>query len=158
VHSWVGIIMYLPTDNLEDRLRITEKFDEYKSACALQLWPRFDAQEHWAKIEVPGRATQEASAAAATAAATAAAATDDDPASLSSPGELSAGTVGAGASKGADAGGPPDKGTQKLLELRHVRERLQERYPVASFAAARRALDPKGILCNSHVTALLPLE
>ncbi|KAK4538322.1 hypothetical protein CDCA_CDCA17G4347 [Cyanidium caldarium] len=57
VFSWVGIIMYLPTEDAEVREQITQKFIEYKTACAEPggLWEQYDAHEHWAKIEVPRR-------------------------------------------------------------------------------------------------------
>lgn len=51
--SWVGIIMYLPTDDPEQRAAITAAFDEYKERCEVDLWPKFQCVEHWAKIEKP---------------------------------------------------------------------------------------------------------
>lgn len=53
IHSWVGIIMYLSDDDAEQRRAITAAFDAYKRRCERQLWPRFGAVEHWAKIELP---------------------------------------------------------------------------------------------------------
>eukprot|EP00897_Mesotaenium_endlicherianum_P007247 jgi/Mesen1/6550/ME000334S05899 len=53
LHSWVGIIMYLPTDDEEERRAITRKFFEYKYGTARALWDKYGAHEHWAKIEVP---------------------------------------------------------------------------------------------------------
>ena len=47
----------------------------------------------------------------------------------------------------------PDAG-----ELRDLRARLAARYPVVRFAEARRALDPKNILSNRIVNALLPRD
>merc|ERR1711865_37604 len=55
VHSWVGIIMYLPTDDATQRTDITEAFFNYKKECAGSPWGRYGAQEHWAKIEVPSK-------------------------------------------------------------------------------------------------------
>lgn len=43
-------------------------------------------------------------------------------------------------------------------ELRDLRARLAARYPVARFAEARRALDPRSILSNRIVDALLPRD
>jgi FAD/FMN-containing dehydrogenase len=43
-------------------------------------------------------------------------------------------------------------------EVRDLRARLAARYPVARFAKARRALDPKNILSNHIVDALLPRD
>lgn len=48
----VGIIMYLPTSDEEQREVITKRFFEYRRAAQLQLWDSFGAHEHWAKIEV----------------------------------------------------------------------------------------------------------
>mmetsp|Transcript_18685 Transcript_18685/g.56485 ORF Transcript_18685/g.56485 Transcript_18685/m.56485 type:complete len:605 (-) Transcript_18685:704-2518(-) len=42
-------------------------------------------------------------------------------------------------------------------ELRELRARLAQRYPTVRFAAARRQLDPKGILSNTLVDTLLPV-
>ena len=53
LHSWVGIIMYLPTDEVEQRDAITRRFWEYNAMCRGRLWGRYDAHQHWAKIEIP---------------------------------------------------------------------------------------------------------
>lgn len=50
--SWVGIIMYLPTEDVEQRKAITDRFMEYRRAAQRQLWDAYGAYEHWAKIEV----------------------------------------------------------------------------------------------------------
>lgn len=54
-YSWVGIIMYLPDAEVDDKQRskITEAFRNYKKLCEQQLWPEVHAVEHWAKIEMP---------------------------------------------------------------------------------------------------------
>ena len=52
VFSWVGIIMYLPTEDPGQRAQITKRFEEYRDLVA-QLRPQFTAWDHWAKIEVP---------------------------------------------------------------------------------------------------------
>ena len=44
--------MYLPTSNEEQRKAITSRFMEYRQAAQNQLWDRYAAFEHWAKIEV----------------------------------------------------------------------------------------------------------
>ena len=43
-------------------------------------------------------------------------------------------------------------------DLRALQSRLAARYPVARFAAARKQLDPKGILSNNLVDTLLPRD
>ncbi|KAJ7527041.1 hypothetical protein O6H91_16G033700 [Diphasiastrum complanatum] len=54
--SWVGIIMYLPTANEEQREAITKKFFQYRHATQKQLWDPYRAFEHWAKLELPADA------------------------------------------------------------------------------------------------------
>ncbi|NP_001315785.1 L-galactonolactone dehydrogenase, mitochondrial-like [Malus domestica] len=51
--SWVGIIMYLPTTDPRQRKEITEEFFHYRRLTQTQLWDKYSAYEHWAKIEVP---------------------------------------------------------------------------------------------------------
>ncbi len=51
--SWVGIIMYMPTDDAEQRAAITERFRQYNHMCRASLWPKYGAHQHWAKIEPP---------------------------------------------------------------------------------------------------------
>lgn len=51
--SWVGIIMYMPTTETNQRRAITTEFFKYRLAAQRQLWNSFSAYEHWAKIEVP---------------------------------------------------------------------------------------------------------
>lgn len=53
IFSWVGIIMYLPTMDARQRKEITEEFFHYRHLVQSQLWERYSAYEHWAKIEVP---------------------------------------------------------------------------------------------------------
>jgi len=52
IFSWLGIIMYLPTDEQQTRKSITEAFEMYKNGCH-DLWERYGCKEHWAKIEAP---------------------------------------------------------------------------------------------------------
>lgn len=54
LHSWVGIIMYLPEDE-ESRKKITAAFREYARVEGKALFGKYGAVEHWAKIEVPER-------------------------------------------------------------------------------------------------------
>jgi len=53
MHSWVGIIMYLPTSDPKVRDAITKAFMGYRRRCAAAIWPLHDAAEHWAKVELP---------------------------------------------------------------------------------------------------------
>ena len=53
VHSWVGIIMYLPTEDPAERAAITRDFFAYKSLWRDAVLDRYGAADHWAKIEVP---------------------------------------------------------------------------------------------------------
>ncbi|KAL3136486.1 hypothetical protein ABBQ38_005740 [Trebouxia sp. C0009 RCD-2024] len=50
--SWVGVIMYLPTEDEEQRKAITNRFREYVKLCHEQLMPKYKAVDHWAKVEV----------------------------------------------------------------------------------------------------------
>ena len=38
-HSWVGIIMYLPTEDPNTRKRITDAFGGYRRLCETEAWP-----------------------------------------------------------------------------------------------------------------------
>ncbi|CAI6008176.1 unnamed protein product [Closterium sp. NIES-65] len=53
VYSWVGIIMYLPSNDPDQRAAITKHFLDYKFLTARRLWDKYGAHEHWAKIEIP---------------------------------------------------------------------------------------------------------
>jgi len=53
IFSWVGIIMYLPTQEQSERDAITKRFWEYNALCRKHLWPEYGAHQHWAKIELP---------------------------------------------------------------------------------------------------------
>uniref|UniRef100_A0A7S2IF32 FAD-binding PCMH-type domain-containing protein n=1 Tax=Haptolina brevifila TaxID=156173 RepID=A0A7S2IF32_9EUKA len=55
IFSWVGIIMYLPTQEATERDAITKRFWEYNALCRKHLWPMYGAHQHWAKIEIPDR-------------------------------------------------------------------------------------------------------
>lgn len=50
--SQVGIIMYLPTMDARQRKEITEEFFHYRHLTQVELWDKYSAYEHWAKIEV----------------------------------------------------------------------------------------------------------
>ena len=52
LHSWVGIIMYLPEEeNL--RNQVTTSFSRYAHLMQQSVMKKYNAIEHWAKIEVP---------------------------------------------------------------------------------------------------------
>lgn len=56
VFSWVGIIMYLPTDDgspnvMRQRNAITNAFEKYRATMQQQLWSKYGAHEHWGKLE-----------------------------------------------------------------------------------------------------------
>ncbi|CAM9823767.1 unnamed protein product, partial [Ectocarpus sp. 8 AP-2014] len=58
VFSWVGVIMYLPADDVDARKRVTEAFFAYRDLCKVRLWERYDCAVHWAKIEKPRTARE----------------------------------------------------------------------------------------------------
>eukprot|EP00212_Chloropicon_laureae_P002994 CAMPEP_0197487596 /NCGR_PEP_ID=MMETSP1311-20131121/2641_1 /TAXON_ID=464262 /ORGANISM="Genus nov. species nov., Strain RCC856" /LENGTH=90 /DNA_ID=CAMNT_0043031343 /DNA_START=42 /DNA_END=314 /DNA_ORIENTATION=+ len=45
--------MYLPLDDLKARAEVTQRFKGYASLMRSVLNPFLQAQEHWAKIELP---------------------------------------------------------------------------------------------------------
>lgn len=53
VHSWVGIIMYLPLEDADARGKVTKSFEAYSSKCRKTLMKKFNAATHWAKLEIP---------------------------------------------------------------------------------------------------------
>ncbi|CAK9003673.1 4-lactone dehydrogenase, partial [Durusdinium trenchii] len=54
LHSWVGIILYLPTQDPKDRQKIVDTFESYKAMLEdVNTAGAFDANTHWAKIEAP---------------------------------------------------------------------------------------------------------
>lgn len=53
LHSWVGIIMYLSTEDSFERKAITNNFFVYRSLVANHLDEKYNAFVHWAKLEVP---------------------------------------------------------------------------------------------------------
>ena len=52
LHSWVGVIMYLP-EGAAARQQVTAAFGAYRGLVERELMARFGAAEHWAKIELP---------------------------------------------------------------------------------------------------------
>lgn len=44
--------MYLPTSDPRQRKDITDEFFHYRRLTQSQLWDKYSAFEHWAKIEV----------------------------------------------------------------------------------------------------------
>lgn len=102
LHCWVGIIMYLPTEEPLERERITARFKRYCELERRVVLEKFGAHHHWAKIEP-------------------------------------AGPLGSAA-------------------LEHQRARLRKRFGggTAALAAARRQLDPKGVMSNDLIEAVLP--
>lgn len=53
ITTWVGIIMYLPEDDLEGQKAITAKFKEYAAMAEAGVATKFGAVPHWAKAEIP---------------------------------------------------------------------------------------------------------
>ena len=56
IYSWVGIIMYLCTEDPQQRQAITDAFAAYRGIVARELDGPFDAYVHWAKLEAPADA------------------------------------------------------------------------------------------------------
>merc|ERR1740130_318318 len=53
LHSWVGIIMYMPSDDPTQRQAITDSFTNYNDAVRWKLWPKYGCHQHWAKVQLP---------------------------------------------------------------------------------------------------------
>ena len=53
LHSWVGIIMYLPTTVAAERDAITDAFTRYGHREFDTLGDKYELRTHWAKIELP---------------------------------------------------------------------------------------------------------
>ena len=53
LHTWVGIIMYLPTEDVAQRSAITAAFKSYADKTRATLGETYGLKTHWAKIEVP---------------------------------------------------------------------------------------------------------
>ena len=54
LHCWVGIIMYLPSDDQLTRERITARFRAYCELERKAVLEKYGAHHHWAKIEAAG--------------------------------------------------------------------------------------------------------
>ena len=53
LHSWVGIIMYLPSDDAKQRNEITTEFKQRYCELLRKIGSKVSAASHWAKLEVP---------------------------------------------------------------------------------------------------------
>ena len=53
LHSWVGIIMYLPSDDETQRRLITESFTGQYCGLLRSVGSDVNATSHWAKLERP---------------------------------------------------------------------------------------------------------
>jgi len=53
LHSWIGIIMYLPSEDETQRNAITNAFKKYAARETEALGDRYGIKTHWAKIELP---------------------------------------------------------------------------------------------------------
>lgn len=52
LHSWVGIIMYLPTENEKQRVEIADSFRNEYCKLLKDVGYKVNAASHWAKLEV----------------------------------------------------------------------------------------------------------
>jgi L-galactono-1,4-lactone dehydrogenase len=53
LHSWVGVISYLPTDDERQRREITEAFTGPYCDLVRSVGEPFNSTSHWAKLELP---------------------------------------------------------------------------------------------------------
>ena len=60
VYSWVGVIMYLTSDNPEKRAAVTSRFQtEYRDVLE-SVGDEYKAVTHWAKQEMPPSGSHDA--------------------------------------------------------------------------------------------------
>lgn len=53
LHSWVGIIHYLPSDDAIQRKSVTESFTGRYCDLMRGIGQEYSATSHWAKLEIP---------------------------------------------------------------------------------------------------------
>ena len=53
LHCWVGIIMYLPSEDPNERREITNKFRGQYCDLAREVGSRYGVVSHWGKLEMP---------------------------------------------------------------------------------------------------------
>mmetsp|Transcript_3853 Transcript_3853/g.8408 ORF Transcript_3853/g.8408 Transcript_3853/m.8408 type:complete len:653 (+) Transcript_3853:104-2062(+) len=58
LHSWVGIIMYLPSDDVKQRNGITNEFKTRYCELLRSIGDGVGAASHWAKLEIPANTEQ----------------------------------------------------------------------------------------------------
>lgn len=134
VFSWVGIIMYIPTKDKEQRRAIGASFARFcdilqsvsRDMVASGVLP-FDVQSHWAKLEVVG------------------APSSPSPSSSTDKGACLDGFI---QQRAEDT---RKENSKKLRGVEATRERIRQRYPVDQFNALRKRFDPRGILSNQNI-------
>ena len=141
LHSWVGIILYLPEDERSAarwRAEVDAAFRRYSRIIERELGPSHGATEHWAKVE-PGRYV-------------------DDEGSSSSSSSSGSGSSGSGSgSSGSGSGG--ERSRAAFAPLEDKRRQLERRFGqrnVTRFAEARARLDPFNVMGGGVVDALFP--
>lgn len=137
VFSWVGIIMYLPPHQTpQQREEIAKQFQRYTQLIQ-PLLNEYDAHCHWAKIELPKKFDNSS---------------QEDKSDTKTPqdvGSSSWWTRIFGSASSVDDSLPDEK-----LQLKNMRERIRNKYPVEEFNDYRKVLDPKGILSNKLIDSL----
>lgn len=58
LHSWIGIIMYIPTEVPTERQAITDRFMKFGRMMEKKMMAKYGATWHWAKLEVPEDAAE----------------------------------------------------------------------------------------------------
>ena len=176
LHSWIGIIMYLPTSVKETRDEITAAFKAYAKREEELLGEKYAIRTHWAKIESPGwyrgktlegadgllkydEGEHKARARAPEVARRELEVREEK--ELEANGKKLPDAVlearKADHEKrlerlGREAGAAYREEQGKILEeVVRMRRTLARRYPVDSFNALRQALDPRGILANAMI-------
>lgn len=166
VFSWVGIIMYLPAGKSDsEREEIKKSFNQYVQSLQ-PLLAEYQAQCHWAKLEVdcaPMEADASTSAVSAsiftswweyffgkasTSTVNNAVPTNNSAASV---------TPSSSSKRKEKKKRPETITAASLLEdiqRTPLQKRIASRYPVQQFNEYRRALDPRGLLSNEFVKSV----
>lgn len=58
LHCWVGIIMYLPTDDENERAEISKRFKGQYCDLSREVGEPMNAVSHWGKLEMPSNGTE----------------------------------------------------------------------------------------------------
>ena len=143
VFTWVGIIMYLPSQLTDtQKEKITQNFRLYSKLIS-PLVEKYNGTVHWAKLELPPRTTAVCNNAVL--------AVDASTTAICNNAVLVVGAVDAVSTVGSvDAVG--DSEYEKEVQM--LRNVIGKKYPVKKYNQLRAALDPEECLSNDMMKSL----